>query len=131
MNNIWRNHTVFCYNWRTPRGFFGNLFRIPRGIKWSWQRVMRGFADCDMWNFDRFLANAMIAGFRGLAADNHTYPYEYGTPEEWNKKLLETADKIEYGIDGSWVNLEDYKERRAVLKEALDWVGENFEDLWD
>jgi len=38
-------------------------------IKWFIQRGVRGYADCDIWDFNEYLAGLIIAGCRKLKED--------------------------------------------------------------
>jgi len=39
----------------------GEIMRIFKEIKWFWQRGKRGWADCDVWGFQDYLTDIIIA----------------------------------------------------------------------
>ena len=131
---------AFCYNWLRPAGFIKNISRIPLGIKWSWQRIFRGYADCDTWNFDDYLSEVIVGGLRHLANWAHSYPDIFGSCESWQTWLRETADMIEEGNDTEWWyesklpyedTAKEMKRRHEVLNNGLDRFTEHFKSLWD
>lgn len=138
MNNPFKY--VFCYNWLRPAGFLKNISRIPLGIKWAWQRVFRGFAECDTWNLDNYLLDIIIGGLRHLADYAHSYPESFGSCENWQNWLRETANMIEEGNDIEWWyenewpyedTAKEMKRRQEVLDNGLARLIEHFKSLWD
>lgn len=118
----------FPYNWKRFHGFIGNLKRIPRMLKWAYQRVMRGYADCDVWNFDGFLAAVIPAGLRELA-ELHSYPFSFDSHKEWSKWLIETAELFEEVYNEDFIITgEEYQQK---INKALDRLKEQFGNLWD
>lgn len=55
MNNVW-NKTDFQYErkrpWKVPKLIF-------RNIKYSWQRITKGYCDKDLWNIDNWFMSLM------------------------------------------------------------------------
>ena len=121
----------FPYSWKRIYGITGNLKQIPRMFKWAYQRVMRGYADCDVWDFDSFLINIIPAALRQLA-EGYSYPHEFNSPEEWSKWLIETAELFEQAYEGDFNCLkEEWEERQQKLNKAFDRLKEQFGNLWD
>lgn len=122
----------FPYSWKRIYGITGNLKQIPCMFKWAYQRVMRGYADCDVWSFDCFLAKIIPAGLRQLA-EGHSHPLEFKTHEEWSKWLIETAELFENAYDaGPFVFVgEEFEEHERIIKTAFNRLKEYFGDLWD
>ncbi len=119
----------FPYNWKRFHGFIGNIKYFSRMLKWAKQRIMRGYADCDVWNFDNFLAAVIPAGLRDLA-ELHSYPFDFGSHEEWNKWLIETAELFEeaYNDEVFIITGEEYQQK---INKAFDRLKEQFGNLWD
>ena len=118
----------FPYNWKRPRGFIGNIKYIPRMLKWAKQRIIRGYADCDVWNFDSFLATVISSGLRDLA-ELHSYPFSFGSHEEWSRWLIETAELFEEAYNEDFIITgEEYQQK---INKALDRLREQFGNLWD
>jgi len=69
--------------WR--RCFWNWASEIPGFVRRFWQRGARGYADCDVWNFDGYLANIIYHGLLKLRKDKMGYP---STPDpitgEWS-----------------------------------------------
>jgi hypothetical protein len=129
----------FPYSWRRWSGIEKNIRHIPRMFKYAWQRMNRGYADCDVWNFDTYLVSIITAGLRYLAKHGHTYAHDF-TPEEWEDWLRKTADMLEEGADNDWwINWDNFGEsyqkecirRKVLFNEAFDRLKEHFGDLWD
>ena len=138
MNNPFKY--AFCYNWLRPAGFLKNISRIHLGFKWAWQRIFRGYADCDTWNFDDYLLEIIVGGLRHLADYTHSYPESFGSCENWEAWLRETADMIEEGNDTEWWyedeipyvdTTNEIKRRQEVLNNGLSRLTEHFKSLWD
>jgi hypothetical protein len=82
---------------------------IHREIYWFFQRGKRGYADCDIWSFDHYLARVISGGLRKLAKNNHGCPQEFFDENKredecvkWRIFLEEVAsgfDQYEIDID--------------------------------
>lgn len=145
--NVWRGNGLFfkCLSPWAIRSNIGNLFRC---IKFSYQRIMRGFSDYDVWSLDEYYASLFAATLRRLAATTHGYPVDYETGVEdengvetgyihWCAELNRIADLFDTvsAFDAS-LELGDENgisaaEKQANLEEALDWLKEHWYDLWD
>jgi hypothetical protein len=121
----------------------------PREIRWFLQRGKRGFADCDIWDFDDYLIDVISAGLKQLKKVQQTCPteifdkYEHlsieerdkATQKEWNEIL----DRIIEGFDAAKVLLDMYceldeKERKdieQIRQRGFDLFKEYFFNLWD
>ena len=63
--------------------------------KWAKQRIVRGYADCDVWNLDKWFAAILPEMLNQLAGTTHGYPdQKFETFEEWQQWLRETAAAI-------------------------------------
>lgn len=128
----------FPYSWKRWNGIEKNIRYIPRMFKYAWQRINRGYADRDVWDFNAYLTNIIISGFRHLAEYGHTYAHTF-TPEEWKNWLRETADMFEEGAnDYWWINRDipdeaypkEWIRRKLLFNDAFDRLKEHFGDLW-
>lgn len=113
--------------------------------KYTSQRMRRGFADCDTWDFDTFLIKIIIRGLRHLADTTHGWPQsdKFPTYESWIDYLLSLADKFElaekyiYDTDdySSEHSVEEWTAReeqgKVILGEAFTELGKHFTALWD
>lgn len=74
-----------------------NIKDIPynlRKIKWFFQRGKRGWADCDTWGLDHYLARIMPEMLRYLQENLHSYPGydEASTCGKWYDILEELIE---------------------------------------
>lgn len=64
-------YRLFCWpwwkHWLTPRTYY-QPFII------AYQRATRGFADCDTWSLDGYVANVMPKALQHLKDNTHGYP---------------------------------------------------------
>ncbi len=83
--------------WYTIRRF--DLSYNCKKVKFFFQRGKRGWADCDVWNVDGYLAKIIPPMLKRLKETTHSYPgYGEGkTPEDWNALL----DKMIEGWDAA------------------------------
>ena len=129
-----------------------NLFQLKHVIvqffkncKYAWQRIVRGYSDMDLWNFDTYLQKVMSCGIRSFTEIMTGYPDGYETFEDWKKELLVIADLIEkFNTDDciDWDSdakgaeflemCENATEESEIAKEAVfDWMKRHFNSLWD
>jgi len=90
MMNIWEPP----YPWRL-RNIWKNIKYYPRAVKWSVQRIKRGWADCDVWDFDHYLLSVIHGGLEHLADNHMGWPGEFSgfpTDEDWTAYLKDMAD---------------------------------------
>ena len=62
-NNVFKQY--YC-PWRYPSNWIKNIRLFFRRYKWAYQRAKRGYADCDIWNFDSYLEKIISKGLREL-----------------------------------------------------------------
>ena len=56
------------------------------------QRYQRGYSDIDMWNFDGFLADVIVAGCNWMINEAMTTPTVIDDEEDWHAILVEIRD---------------------------------------
>lgn len=119
--NVFSNKDGFGRLSKNTVYFFDN-FRYAK------QRITRGFADCDIWDFNSYLKKLFAGGLDCFAANLHSYPERYGSAENWEKELRRVASlvrKLNTDEDG---RPDDYDE---IKNEVFEWMRDNFDDLWD
>ena len=135
--------------------------RIPKEIKWFFQRGKRGWADIDVICMDYWFFRTVIPMLKRLKDTKHGYPVDM-TEEEWDEKLnkmircFEEANedtcsiKNEYDGDiyefyekiinnpelntlDKWIKRNDeiYDYRNKMKNEAFKLFSEYFWSLWD
>ena len=99
----WFKQTIYYPIYRIPskiEDFFLN-------IKWFIQRGKRGYADCDIWQFDTYLAKIIFEGTRIIKDIKHGVPMLYFKSSDrgykdgnFSEKVMEIADKrYDYVLD--------------------------------
>ena len=107
-------------------GFYCWYYKLkdsPKKAYWFLQRGWRGYADCDTWDFDNYLATVIIGGLKRLKK----YPHSCTpTKEEFNIMIkgFETNLKM---IE----NPEKYKELKPIFDKGMKLFHKYFNYLWD
>lgn len=108
-----------------------NVFKGGRNpfdkLKCAWQRATKGYCYRDLWALDDFYNSLFSASLMEFANTSASTPCNY-TEQEWRNALQETARKFspkDYYSPDPQQN--GYKE----VLEGLDWLKENWGDLWD
>lgn len=70
MEMYWAAYRFLKYRIGTPKTWC-------RKAKWFYQRGKRGWADCDVWSFDDYLARVIADGLEHLAKTTHGYPANF------------------------------------------------------
>lgn len=81
------------YKWRYPSCWWKNIRMFFRSFKYAWQRITKGYADCDTFNLDSYYLD-IFAGTLYHLADNHfAYPGDDRFPNDelWTTYLKEMA----------------------------------------
>ena len=85
-------------NPKLPLKYPSNWIRIIRmnlrNLKYAYQRVTRGVADCDYWDLDTYFLEVFVQGLDLLIKKQHGYPgnEQFPTPDSWDKYLQEMRD---------------------------------------
>lgn len=105
-----------------------------RGIKFAWQRVVRGWDDRSTWCLHAHLGKTLGGQLVHMADTTHSYPGRppYDTFEKWEVDLrkhgtaLLTYEEHDFDTEG-----EEWTAMFVPAQEALRWVADNLADLWD
>ena len=140
MMNVWKGMFL---RWRYPSNWLENIRQIPRSIKWSYQRITRGFADVDVFNLDYYLSGIIIGSLNHLADHHFGVPYAFSdtmddNPDGWTVWLRDTASKFEEADkieDSDFIEFEQVKANQdkaaGLRKEGLERLSEYWGCLWD
>lgn len=63
-------------------------------VRWTYQRASRGYADCDIWSLDSYLAEWLLDALRDISELTPGYPADM-TMDQWEKELEEMACAFE------------------------------------
>jgi len=95
---------------------------LPKEIKWFVQRGRRGYADCDVWNLNNYLAKIIVGGAEQLRDIAHGFPAEEDmTYEQWQRELTMIAEGFRLYLEN-----DDF-----VPDETWDKFKHRFLNLWD
>ena len=141
MNKSHNKNNVLLYGTDGKRF---NLFQIVKNLKFAKQRVLRGYADCDVWNFDKFLYSIIKNGLISLSEISSGYPDRYDNLQSWKDELVRISNIVdeidmdknidEYFDGDEFNNLKYYKKyaKSEILKsEFFHWIRLNIDSLWD
>lgn len=99
-NNIWEAEGFLMCGLGEKSKVMATIKHIGKCMQWSWQRITRGYADCDKWNMFNFLQNLipeMLQDMRDNRCGSPGYLGENYTNEEGilvNDTCHEEWDKI-------------------------------------
>ena len=121
-----------AHPWRAFVDFYKEAFAFV-------QRGRRGFADCDVWNFNDYLSRVIAGGMRKLVENGWSYPNrgEMDTFEKWKHALESNAKRLENVVHYETVGLLKDKDGKLCenvyreQKKALEFIAKWFNDLWD
>ena len=84
------------YKWYYPQYWHKNIRMFFRSIKYAYQRITKGYADCDTFNLDNYYLNIFSGTLNNLADNHWGYPGndEFPDDESWTKYLKEMALKF-------------------------------------
>lgn len=157
-NNVFTfgsGYRLFCSywwkHWLRPRTWY-------RPFVFAYQRVTRGWADCDVWSIDSWLCGVIPPAVDKLRTNDFGYPSGL-EPEQWTQILTEIADGFRAGkligevpeefitlseteIDDlfgrgpkpiyDWDGIGAYQaEQRKKFEHGMDLFKQYFFNLWD
>lgn len=138
MRNVWEGQEFkWCLKkpWKLPKLFC-------KKVKYSWQRITKGYCDSDLWNIDDWFLGIMPDMLQQFKETRHGSPGCLGEDyinedgircndschEEWDKILDEMIflfRKMDEERELSYKYKEEYKDKAFAL--LAKW----FEHLWD
>ena len=143
------NLNVFKHSWlywRYPRNWGKNIVDFFRRIKWAWQRATRGYCDLDVWNFNVYHTNLIIAALSNLAENHMGYAVylKDGTKikddEEWTQCIMEIVRhfKTAQEFEDYWewpYDKQDYEDAEAIIDTeysiGFSLLENTYRNLWD
>lgn len=129
MNNELRHYKDALTNFKSWRKSFNTFKAIKftfqqhfspilylRDIKWLWQRAQRGYADCDVWSLDSYLALVITNSVEQLKNTGHSYPCNLEDP----------YGVVYYGYDSEFNYTVPEQERVQIWKQELEKISSAF-----
>ena len=88
--NVFKNP---YYKWRYPSCWIKNIKMFYRSFEYAYQRITRGYADCDTFDLDSYYLDIFNGTLNHLADNHWGYPgtEEFPEDEDWIKYLKEMA----------------------------------------
>lgn len=118
----WEEHILW-----NLEALWEKITAVPKEIKWFVQRGRKGYADCDVWEFDSYLAQVISGGLKELSKNQYGSPVKFRSQAEWGKWLLKMS-KL-YGKYETYDFKTDKEHNKYMLE--LSKLFDNFGDLWD
>lgn len=136
---------VFKMYYYKKRFIFKNIKQFLYNLKYAWQRITRGYADCDVYNLDWFLEQVLKGALIKLANTTYSYPDTYENLESWQEDLKRISELVDLSNVDNRLS-ECYDENMCLIKdkylnlieecvnyrnEIFDWLKINMNHLWD
>lgn len=124
----WQDHTPRWWQDHTPR-------RWPRYVRYCFQRVRRGWDDHDTWNLDETICKRVGEMLIHLSEISHGWDdHHYASYEEEMADIRSKGQALVDYARGRW-DPDHFgdggKKRYAAAQDALRWVADNLDTLWD
>lgn len=96
---------------------------IFREIKWFIQRGLRGYADCDVWCFDYYLANIISKGLKDLKKTKKSIPTKIFNKYKKENKSIQAWSNILDSIINS------FKIAKAIINFDIIYIDPQNKDF--
>jgi hypothetical protein len=113
-----------------------SMKKTGREIKWFFQRLFRGYSQCDLWNLPQHLAKILlprIKAFRRMRRMSY-YSGEGMSSADWEEVLRKIEWALTFYYKGEEPELFptlDYVECHRRAEEGMTLFGKYFAALWD
>ena len=82
------------YKWYYPQYWHKNIRMFFRSIKYAYQRITKGYADCDTFNLDNYYLNIFTGTLNHLADNHWGYPGNDEFPDDESKYETELIKEM-------------------------------------
>ena len=125
------NREMYGHGWH----LLLNLKYFFRSLKWMWQRAVRGYADCDLWNLDYYLKSILPSMLRDFTDKTMGYPMRYehaiNGAELWHDELYEIAQLIDNSLEENEAYPNIYNEEmEEYWGKVKDECSETLQTAW-
>lgn len=109
-----------CF-YKSPRFWLRNIKMFFRCIKWSYQRITRGYCDADLWDYFTYHSELIIQSLTTFANNHISYPTHFKddtkveTDEQWVAYLTEIVNHFKAAME-----CEDYYNETGELQGYID-----------
>lgn len=102
---------------------------VWRRTGWRLHRAKHGWAACDTWCADGYIARVMSQMLAHLAENTHSYPGygEFDTFEKWQAHLRDMSARLAAWNDDTYAEPGQFETTRAAVEE----FGKRFGSYWD
>lgn len=134
MKNPLKNYGIFGWNYYClifhPWMIFNEAYYQ---VKWFIQRGRRGYADCDVWSLDYYLAGWLPKALTHLQDNNISHPTGM-TSKGW-KTRLEIMKQgflaVQKMNDIPCPSTKELLKLKRIMDKGVKMFGEHFQSLWD
>ena len=134
-----------CF-YKSPHFWLRNIKMFFRCIKWSYQRITRGYCDADLWDYFTYHSELIIQSLTSFANNHMSYPTHFKdgtkveTDEQWVAYLIELVNHFKTGMEyedfyDEAGNLQAYKDASdkedAELALGFKMLENAYRNLWD
>lgn len=103
--------------WSLYRFWNNKIKTFPKEIYWHWQRAFRGWADCDVWNMNSYLARIIVPMLEHMKKNHCGVPSEF--LKEKDLKIEEASKEWESTLDLMIEGFKTYEELQESCFERL------------
>ena len=94
----WYVTDPFRIVWQTPWHYL-NPMTYWKTVKYFWQRGSRGYADCDWWNLNSYMAEVNLHLLQQLRAEAHGFPATLDHVEDGEREWMAILRKMILGFE--------------------------------
>lgn len=126
------------WSFRRP---INNLRNIKRIIKYSWQRITKGYCDYDRYDIDWYLIELIPNILEDFANKTNSFPIDFEELKYWQDYLRFCADRFKNTKDfyelsnnanySKEERIEFYDKSKRCLKTGFEYLEDHYWDLWD
>lgn len=127
LQDLYDERNIYADIYYSIYRFYHNILTIPKELYWFYQRGKRGYADCDVWDFDSYLRSIIIPGLKSLKKRAHGEP----SKKEYDIMIrgFESNQKMEdlrYDIHNK-----KYIIAKINFHKGMQLFSQYFNHLWD
>jgi len=129
------------FHWKyAPLRWFKWWMNVPREIKWFFQRGVRGYAECDVWDLDSHITNILVPALKELKRLKKTgfggCPTGLYDPKNKRNHCKKWHDELDTMIEGfkahqkmmQWDRIEI---NQVIFNKGMKSFSKYYPHLWD
>jgi hypothetical protein len=114
-----------------------------REVKWFIQRGKRGYADCDLWGWDYYMARTNIKALKQFKEKLYGHPFGFNDIDEWKDTIQQMIDGFQASIDIDDVHIiengaynhkktvEEIERLEKIRLKGMRLFTKWYQNLWD